>query len=647
MLTLRRWLRLGLPLGVAGTFLALWLVCIQSMTVAIARANHRGHLTWNHLNSISIHDIQGASHKSPLENQMVAGVKGVVTALRKRGFYMQEPAPDSDEATSEGIYVHLNTKPVVQVGDMVSITGTVVEETPFSLSPGSLSVTWISATISNIQVLSTGLELPEPVLVGQGGRAPPDQIIEDDSDDDVNDSGFFDPATDGIDFYESLEGMRVKVLDPVAVSGTSQDGVIVVLGDGGELAGVRTPRGGLVVQPDDFNPERILVEDAIITSEPRVSVGASFSGVITGVLDYSLGNFKLFNTEPFPSITTTGVTSETVSEASPDQLSVVTLNTKNLDPKESPSKYARLARQIVGYLLSPDILVLEEIQDSNGSLNDAVVTATLTYSMLVTAIQEAGGPLYQVRQIDPLDDQDGGQLGGNIRVGFVFRTDRGLSFVDRPGGDAITPVTATLGTNESQISISPGRVDPLNQAFNESRKPLAGEFIFKGHKLILIACHLNSRSDDSLLFGRYQPPRQYSQAQRIQQAGAVNAFVHHILTLDPLANVIVLGDFNDFPFSTSLAALQGEILTNVLYQIPEAERYTYIFEGNSQALDHILVSDNLLQTSLDEVDIVHLNAEFAEATRPTDHDPVMVRFSFEEIRHAIYLPILSRATPPE
>ncbi|HEY5670915.1 MAG TPA: endonuclease/exonuclease/phosphatase family protein, partial [Anaerolineales bacterium] len=140
---------------------------------------------------------------------------------------------------------------------------------------------------------------------------------------------------------------------------------------------------------------------------------------------------------------------------------------------------------------------------------------------------------------------------------------------------------------------------------------------------------------------------QNSQAQRIQQAGAVNAFVHHILTLDPLANVIVLGDFNDFPFSTSLAALQGGILTNVLDQIPEAERYTYIFEGNSQALDHILVSDNLLQTSLDEVDIVHLNAEFAEATRPTDHDPVMARFSFEEIRHAIYLPILSRATPPE
>jgi len=265
----------------------------------------------------------------------------------------------------------------------------------------------------------------------------------------------------------------------------------------------------------------------------------------------------------------------------------------------------------------------------------------------VTAIQEAGGPLYQYRQIDPLDDKDGGQLGGNIRVGFIFRTDQGLSFVDRPGGDAITPVTATLGANGVELSVSPGRVDPLNPAFDDSRKPLAGEFIFKGHKLILIACHLNSKSDDSLLFGRYQPPQQNSQAQRVQQAAAVNAFVLHIHALDPLANVIVLGDLNDFPFSPSLATLEGEILTNILGELPMDERYTYVFEGNSQALDHILVSDNLLQTAFDGVDIVHLNAEFSEATRPTDHDPVMARFSFEEIRHAIYLPILSRAVSPE
>ena len=656
MLTLRRWLRLGLPLGVAGIFLALWLVSIQSMTARAARVERGSEFTGEHfpttqsgnsLNAVSIHAIQGASHISPFENQAVSGVKGLVTALRTRGFYMQEPAPDSDEATSEGIYVHLNTQPPVQAGDLVSVTGSVVEETPFSLSSGSLSVTWISTTIAGVQVLTAGLELPAPVLIGQGGRIPPDQIIDDDSAGDVNYSGVFDPASDGIDFYESLEGMRVRVVDPVAVSGTSQDGVIAVVGDGGALAGMRTPRSGLIVQPDDFNPERILVEDAIVSAEPRVSVGAAFSGVITGVLDYSLGNFKLFNTEPFPPVAASGVASETVAEATPNQLSVVTLNTQNLDPKDSQAKFARLARQIVAYLQSPDILALQEIQDNNGTTNDAVVTATLTYSKLVDAILEAGGPLYQYRQIDPLDDQDGGQLGGNIRLGFVFRADRGLSFVDRPGGDAITPVTATLGANGVQLSLSPGRVDPLSPVFAESRKPLAGEFSFKGHKLILIACHLNSKSDDSPLFGRYQPPQQNSQVQRMQQAAAVNAFIDHILTLDPSANVIVLGDFNDFPFSPSLAALEGEILTNVVDELPVDERYTYVFEGNSQAIDHILVSSNLLQAAFDRADIVHLNAEFAEAVRPSDHDPVMARFSFEEIHHSIYLPIILRGLSPE
>ena len=46
---------------------------------------------------------------------------------------------------------------------------------------------------------------------------------------------------------------------------------------------------------------------------------------------------------------------------------------------------------------------------------------------------------YEYRQIDPQNNQDGGQPGGNIRVGFLFRPDRGLAFVDRPGGDATTP----------------------------------------------------------------------------------------------------------------------------------------------------------------------------------------------------------------
>ena len=62
----------------------------------------------------------------------------------------------------------------------------------------------------------------------------------------------------------------------------------------------------------------------------------------------------------------------------------------------------------------------------------------MTLQQLIAAIQAAGGPTYEFQQINPVDDADGGQPGGNIRVGFLFRTDRGLAFVDRPGGTSTT-----------------------------------------------------------------------------------------------------------------------------------------------------------------------------------------------------------------
>jgi len=106
--------------------------------------------------------------------------------------------------------------------------------------------------------------------------------------------------------------------------------------------------------------------------------------------------------------------------------------------------------------------------------------------------------------------------------------------------------------------------------------------------------------------------------------------------------VIVLGDFNDFPFSSPLATLEGTALTNLLEALPMDERYTYVFDGNSQALDQILVSSNLFQGAFEGVDIVHLNAEFVAAYRTSDHDPVLARFSFDKLQYQVYLPSLNR-----
>src|SRR5262249_21769733 len=66
--------------------------------------------------ALRIHDLQGAGQLSPYNGQTVSGIPGVVTALGARGFYMQDPEPDADEATSEGIFVFTSVAPTVSVG---------------------------------------------------------------------------------------------------------------------------------------------------------------------------------------------------------------------------------------------------------------------------------------------------------------------------------------------------------------------------------------------------------------------------------------------------------------------------------------------------------------------------------------------------
>jgi len=73
------------------------------------------------------------------------------------------------------------------------------------------------------------------------------------------------------------------------------------------------------------------------------------------------------------------------------------------------------------------------------------------------------GPASDFRQINPVDDQDGGEPGGNIRVGFLFRTDRGVEFIDRPGGNSTTPTTVINRPSGPRLSFSPGRGDPHRQ----------------------------------------------------------------------------------------------------------------------------------------------------------------------------------------
>jgi uncharacterized protein len=571
---------------------------------------------------LRIHDIQGSSWISPQVGNTVTNVPGIVTALRtgsSKGYWIQDPNPDSDPATSEGVFVFTSTAPSVAVGDSVTVNGTVSEFRPGG-SGGTTNLTTTELTAPAVTVLAHGAPLPAPTLVGTGGRVPPGTVIEDDATGDVETSGTFDPASDGIDFWESLESMRVEIDDAAVVGPRSAFGEIPVVPPGSTT---RTSRGGIVLQAGDTNPERVLLDDALAAT-PVVDVGDTLAGATVGVLSYSFGNVKLLVTAT-PTVTHGGLTAETTAAPTAGELSVATFNVENLDPTDPQSKFDGLAAGIVRNLRAPDLVALEEIQDDNGPTDNGVVAADQTMTKLINAITAAGGPTYQYRQVDPVNDADGGEPGGNIRQVFLFRTDRGLSFVDRPGATATTADSVVNTGGVPSLAFSPGRIDPTNPAFDASRKPLAGEFRWNGTTFFAIANHFNSKGGDDPLFGHLQPPAAPSETQRHEQASVVRGFVDQILAVDPDAPVIVLGDLNDFDFSRTADILtSGGALVDLPRTLPVAERYTFDFEGNAQVLDHILLSPSLAARPFG-YDIVHMNSEFA--AQLSDHDPQVVRIA--------------------
>lgn len=561
----------------------------------------------------AIYDIQGAGHRSPLEGNLVR-TSGIVTAITFAGFYIQDPNGDGDIATSDGIFV-LGDTAGIAVGDEVQVEGTVQE-----LQFGSdLSVTRIAASNSN--VLSSGNALPETVVLGDD-RIQPDDVIDDDG------LTSFDPTTDAIDFLESLEGMRVEVDDPLVVAGTNRFGeVALAAGRAGEFGSTNV---NAVISEGDFNPEILLTDDVIVTA-PDATTGDIFATDAVGVLDYTFGAYKLQLTQ-VPVVVSGGRTAETTAlSGDGTHMTIATYNVLNLDPNDTDGdtdiaagRFASIAESIVNNLGAPDILALQEIQDNSGGIDDGTVDADLTLQMLVDAIFTAsGGTLtYGFAYIAPADNEDGGQPGANIQNAFLYNTDRVQL-------DALSKLTDDA-FNEG------GDGTAIEANYEGTRKPLIGEFTFlpTGETVTVIGNHLKSKSQDDGLYGENQPPFESTLTQRVDQASVINDFVANLLSSSPDANVIVLGDMNDFQFSDTLDALKNgngmNELINLVDNLPFADQYSFIFNGNSQLLDHILVSDNIAD-NMPEIDAVHLNLDFGfPSDNPSDHDPIVARVDLSD-----------------
>ena len=563
-----------------------------------------------------IYEIQGAAQTSPLNGSQVT-TTGIVTAVDTNGFYLQDPSGDGDNATSDGIFVFTSSAPGVSVGDELEVAGTVSEFTPGGTDTGNLSTTQISSP--TINTLSTGNALPDAVIIGNGGRIPPSESI-----DDTPNS--YNPDADGIDFFESLEGMRVTAQNAVAVGGTTRFGEIFTVVDGGANATGISDRGTLNISPDDFNPEKVQIdEDTGILPDfefPTVDVGASL-GDVTGVVSYSFGNFEIYPTEPF-SVTDSSLTPDTTSIQSGDeQLTIASYNVLNLDPNDADGdedvangRYDAIANDIVNNLNTPDIIGLQEVQDNSGSADDGTVAAEQNLQRLVEAIAANGGPEYEFIDNTFIDNNaSGGQPGGNIRTAFLYDPNR--------------------------VDLVDGSVEPIGDRdsgspFNGVRLPLVADFEFNGQEVTVVNNHFSSKGGSSPIFGVDQPFEELQENpdvngsldERQAQAQAVDDYVEGILNDNPDANVVALGDLNEFEFISPVDEILGSDLTNLVDTLPEDERYSFIFQGNSQQLDHILVSNSLVDGA--EFDIVHVNSEFAETEqRASDHDPIVAGLTVE------------------
>ncbi|MEU7055531.1 endonuclease/exonuclease/phosphatase family protein [Streptomyces sp. NPDC046197] len=576
-----------------------------------------------HADSVRIHDIQGTTRTSPYAGQKVTDVTGIVTGVRtygsSKGFWMQDPNPDDNPATSEGVFVFTSSTPKVAVGDSVSVTGTVSEYVPGGTASGNQSVTEI--TKPAITVVSGGNAVPAPVVIDEDSvpdaYAPAGDTATNGS---INGLAL-EPSKYALDYYESLEGMNVRVADTRVVTGTDPYSELWVTVKPYEH---RNRRGGTVYGSyDSQNTGRIQIQSlGPTTGFPVANVGDTLTGDTTGPLDYNqFGGYALVANQ-LGTLKSGGLQRETTRKQSRGELAVATYNVENLDP--SDATFAAHASAIVNNLRSPDIVSLEEIQDNNGATDDGTVDASATVNKLIDAIVAAGGPRYDWRSINPVNDQDGGEPGGNIRQVFLFNPER-VSFTDRPGGDSTTAVGVTGEHGRAALTVSPGRIDPANAAWKSSRKPLAGEFVFRGRTVFVIANHFASKGGDQGLTSQYQPPTRSSETQRHLQAAEVNAFVKDILKVQKNADVIALGDMNDFEFSDTAKILEGDgELWSAIKSLPKSERYTYDYQGNEQVLDQILISPSIRRGCDFEYDSVHVNSEFHDQI--SDHDPQVLRF---------------------
>ena len=550
----------------------------------------------------TIGQVQGADQRSPLLGQTVR-IKGIVTAdfqaAAAQGFYVQEQAPSQTEA-SNGIFVFQGARatPDVKVGDEVMVVGLVAEL-------ADRTQIEIDRAASSVIVNSSGNALPLPIEL-----RPPAL------------------DADARTYLERYEGMLVSVPRAIAVGPTNSFGeFIVVRADTGATRLFQSdPRGA---------GWRIGVNDDGGGGRYEVAVGDQVDGLI-GPLDYGFGQFKI---EQLPEqklvITAATRPMPSVAPAAAGEFTVASFNLENFfDPLDTPGKADPCDRDLTGKPCQERITAADyalKLTKAGQAIRDVLGAPTLVAVQEVENIQvlsalatspELAPFGYGVVLLDGLDPR-------GINVGLLYRRDR-VTVTGTTQRNACTTTDLGFGGGEARCSTKgDGVLDGYSVA---TRPPLVVGLIVRdvngtaAQPLTLIVNHWKSK-------GGTDPAGREFVSRRVAEAQLVAGIVNERLAADPNAAILVVGDLNDFVDSPPLRALTDTTPLRDLASInPAAAHYSYIYNGLSQLLDHILATPNL-RAALKSFAYAHLDADYPDglAGQPTpfrvsDHDPPVGRF---------------------
>ncbi len=593
----------------------------------------------------TIAEIQGTGSTSALVGVRVR-TSGIVTAQRfNNGFFLQTPdaAADVDVTTSEGLFVFTGTNaipPAAAVGNLVDVVGTVAEFIPTS-DAGSLPQTeLVSPTVTE---LATGHTLPAPILLTAANAQP----------------------AGGLEQLERFEGMRVRVASLTVTQATQGSfveatGVVTSSGVfGGVVAGVARPfREPGIERPEplpagapatvprfDGNPERLAVDsNGQVGPATTVEVAAGdLVANLIGPLDFAGRTYTILQDPGTPITVTRRAAPAAVRAPRADELTVASFNVQRFfndvddpgitEPVLFPAVFAaRLAKAslIVRTVLgSPDIVGLQEVEN----------LATLqALAARINADAVAGGaasPGYAAYL------EEGNDIGG-IDVGFLVKASR-VSVVD-----VVQEGRAAQFTNPNN-----GLLEILNDRpplVLRATAPRPGGAPFP---ITVIVNHLRSLVGvDGPVDGNRVRTKRRAQAEYLAH------LIQSRQTADPGERIISVGDYNAFQFNDGYVDVIGTVkgqpaaatdvtlasvdlvnpdLVDLVDLVPPADRYSYVFRGSAQVLDHALVGQTLLPyLSADGVQFGRIDADFPDShrtnastphSRLSDHDPLVAYFT--------------------